>query len=198
MARMSRVEVFAADEIAIVHVMNRTVRRCFLLGDDPVSRQNYDHRKVWIDEQLVHQARYFGIDLLCQAILSNHVHLVLRSRPDVVQERSGRPGPDANREGTRCSNKGFLAMSTAEYLTLLDWTARQQRADKSGATPHQFAPLFERLGISAETWWQLVRNFGRLFSVVAGKPTSVDSHCSRSGSHRYRTKRTARELMATV
>ena len=35
MARLARVEVFGADEIAIVHVMNRTVRRCFLLGDDP-------------------------------------------------------------------------------------------------------------------------------------------------------------------
>lgn len=35
MARLARAEVFAADEIAIVHVMNRTVRRCFLLVDDP-------------------------------------------------------------------------------------------------------------------------------------------------------------------
>ena len=33
MARLARVVLFAADEIAIVHVMNRTVRRCFLLGD---------------------------------------------------------------------------------------------------------------------------------------------------------------------
>ena len=41
--------------------MNRTVRRCFLLGDDPVTGQNYDHRKGWLDEQLVHQARFFGI-----------------------------------------------------------------------------------------------------------------------------------------
>ena len=40
MARLARVEVFAADEIAIVHVMNRTVRRCFLLGHDPVSGKN--------------------------------------------------------------------------------------------------------------------------------------------------------------
>jgi len=35
---------------------------------------------------VVHQARHFGIDLLCRAILSNHIHLVLRSRPDVVAE----------------------------------------------------------------------------------------------------------------
>ncbi|MEZ6034312.1 MAG: hypothetical protein R3C17_14555 [Planctomycetaceae bacterium] len=86
MARLARVEVFAADEIAIVHVTNRVVRRCFLLGNDPVTGKNFDHRKRWLDEQLIHQARHFGIDLLCQAILSNHFHLVLRSRPDVVAE----------------------------------------------------------------------------------------------------------------
>ena len=48
-ARLDRVEVFAADEIAIVHVMNRTVRRCFLMGDDAFSGKNFDHRKVWLD-----------------------------------------------------------------------------------------------------------------------------------------------------
>ena len=41
-ARLTRVKVFAADEIAIVHVMNRTVRRCFLLGDDSMSGKNID------------------------------------------------------------------------------------------------------------------------------------------------------------
>ena len=86
MARMARVEVFAADEIAVVHVMARTVRRCCLLGEDAVTGKNYDHRKQWLDDQLVHQARHFGIDLLCQAIMSNHIHLVVRSRPDVVAE----------------------------------------------------------------------------------------------------------------
>ena len=45
MARLARVAVFAVDEIAIVHVTNRAMRRCFLLGDDPVSGKNYDHRK---------------------------------------------------------------------------------------------------------------------------------------------------------
>ena len=48
MARMARAEVFAPDEVAVVHVMNRGVRRCYLLDDDPVSRKNYDHRKVMI------------------------------------------------------------------------------------------------------------------------------------------------------
>jgi REP element-mobilizing transposase RayT len=64
--------------------MNRVVRRCYLLGNDPVSGKNYDHRKVMIENQLQRLAGAFGIDLLGFAIMSNHFHLILRSRPDVV------------------------------------------------------------------------------------------------------------------
>jgi REP element-mobilizing transposase RayT len=81
---MARAEVSAPDEVAVVHVMNRVVRRCYLLGDDPVSGKNYDHRKVMIENQLQRLAGAFGIDLLGFAIMSNHFHLILRSRPDVV------------------------------------------------------------------------------------------------------------------
>ncbi len=84
MARMSRAEVFDPQEVAIGHVFSRVVRRCFLLGDDPVSGKNFDHRKVWIESYLQQFAASFAIDLLGYAILSNHFHLILRSRPDVV------------------------------------------------------------------------------------------------------------------
>ena len=48
---MARAEVFASDEVPVVHMMNRVVRRCYLLGDDPVKGKNYDHRKVLIENQ---------------------------------------------------------------------------------------------------------------------------------------------------
>ena len=64
MARLARADVFDPSEIAIVHVMNRVVRRCFLFGDDPVSGTNFDHRKVWIEDQLRLQVGCVGIDLL--------------------------------------------------------------------------------------------------------------------------------------
>ena len=57
MARLAREEVFDSDEVAIVHVMNRTVRRCFLMGDDPLTRKNYDHRKAWMELELEHLAK---------------------------------------------------------------------------------------------------------------------------------------------
>ncbi|MEO1526816.1 MAG: transposase [Planctomycetota bacterium] len=85
MSRLARCEVIDPNEVTVVHVINRTVRRCFLFGDDPVSGKNFDHRKIWVEELLEHFAAHFGIDLLCYAILSNHYHLILRSRPDVVE-----------------------------------------------------------------------------------------------------------------
>ena len=84
MARLIRSEVIDPNEVTIVHVLNRTVRRCFLFGDDPLTGKNFDHRKAWIEGFLKQFAAQFGIDLLCYSILSNHYHLVLRTRPDVV------------------------------------------------------------------------------------------------------------------
>jgi hypothetical protein len=84
MVRKGRGEVVDPTEIQVFHVLNRTVRRCWLFGDDPLTGINYDHRKGWIEDKLRHFAAFFGIDLLAFAILSNHYHLMLRSRPDVV------------------------------------------------------------------------------------------------------------------
>ena len=51
--------MFDPSEVAILHVIGRETRRCFLFGFDPVSGKNFDHRKVWIEEQLKTQAANF-------------------------------------------------------------------------------------------------------------------------------------------
>ncbi len=89
MTRLTREQLFTPDEQAIVHVMNRAVRRCFLMGVDEFTGRNYDYRKVWIESRIEHLAKYFGIDVLTYSILSNHFHLVLRQRPDVVKTCGG-------------------------------------------------------------------------------------------------------------
>lgn len=71
--------MFSPDEIAIGHVMNRTVRRCFLMGDDPLTGKNFDHCKAWMVKELQRLAASFGNDLLTYAVMSNHFHLVLRN-----------------------------------------------------------------------------------------------------------------------
>lgn len=343
MARVARSEVFASDEIAIVHVMNRVVRRCFLLGDDEISGKNYDHRKVWIEELFQQFASCFGVDLIAFAILSNHFHLVLRSRPDVVatwddsevarrwllicpirKQDDGTPeepnqaelntirndpqrlaeirsrlsdiswwmrllcqriatlanredgeigkfwqnrfravrildemsllacaayvdlnpiraamaetleesdftsvqrriqggqeanssmdnflaplsinecddslGPRPSDSGTRCSDKGFLPMSMTDYFQLLDWTARQKVDGRQGVTPESIPPILSRLSLSPESWTSLVRDFGRLFFHMAGRPTTVDQHRSPTGTRRFHVRREVRQLLAT-
>ncbi len=366
MARVARVEAFAADEIATIHVMNRVVRRCFLMGTDEFTGKNYDHRKTWVENELKRLAAGFGIDLLTFSILSNHFHLMLRSRPDVVatwddsevarrwlllcpvrksadgraaepnepelnsircdadkvktirsrlsdiswwmrllcqriaqkanaeEEMSGKfwqsryravrlideesilacsayvdlnpiraalaqtiedsnftsaqlrlkvilsaaegagdsldaepsvptstpastevkaavdsylspieidelndpLGPRASLDNDRCSDKGFLAMPTAAYLELLDWTARQIVSGKRSATPEDMSPLLERLKIKPAVWFELVTQFGKLFSLVAGQPHRVDDFRSRFRKKRYHLRQAARELLS--
>ena len=86
-------------------------------------------------------------------------------------------------------------MSLADYLVLLDWTARQIRSDKRGATPATASRIFERIGIDAEVWCELTRDFGRLFGTVASKPKVIESTRSRNRRQRYKIRNRARELL---
>jgi hypothetical protein len=76
--------VFDPAEVSVFHCINRCVRRCFLCGHDAESGRSYEHRKRWLEERLRFLAGCFGIDILGFAIMSNHFHVILRNRPDVV------------------------------------------------------------------------------------------------------------------
>ncbi len=84
MPRALRSEVFDPSEVCVVHCVQRCVRRAYLAGQDPVSGKNFEYRREWIRTRLEKLASVFAIDCLTYAILSNHLHVVIRSRPDVV------------------------------------------------------------------------------------------------------------------
>jgi len=93
--------------------------------------------------------------------------------PIAIDERNDPTSPQPSRSNKRCSDKGFLAMTETDYLTILDWLARNTVAGKRGSTPIDAPALFDRLGIDSAAWSQMVKNFGRSFKNVAGKPTSI-------------------------
>jgi REP element-mobilizing transposase RayT len=63
------------------HLVSRCVRKSWLCGLDPKSRKNYEHRKTWLRNRLLHLARCFAVAIDAYAIMSNHFHLVVYFDP---------------------------------------------------------------------------------------------------------------------
>jgi len=74
----------------VYHCFSRCVRRAFLYGFDPVTRRDFSHRKAWLVDRLRHLAAIFAIEVCAYAVLENHYHTVLRTRPDLVASWSDR------------------------------------------------------------------------------------------------------------
>jgi REP element-mobilizing transposase RayT len=79
MPRVNRTEICASDEIQAFHLINRCVGRTFLCGKDRRSGKDYSHRKEWIRERLEELAGIFGIEVMAFVVLSNHLHVVVRT-----------------------------------------------------------------------------------------------------------------------
>ncbi|TVQ04519.1 MAG: hypothetical protein EA381_00290, partial [Planctomycetaceae bacterium] len=88
MGRPAGSDLFIPDEIAVIHAVQRCVRRAFLAGVDPVSGKDFSFRREWIRRRMEALASVFGVDVLTYAVMSNHLHLILRNRPDVVAQWS--------------------------------------------------------------------------------------------------------------
>ncbi len=84
MARRNRAEVVVADEVGVWYCVQRVVRRAFLCGVDPLSGNSYDHRRNWTRDRRESPAAFFGVEIAALAVMSNHLHVILRNGPDVV------------------------------------------------------------------------------------------------------------------
>jgi putative transposase len=287
---------------AVYHCVSRCVRRSFICGRDPYNGKSYEHRKDWVRDRLEMLTGVFGIEVAAYAIMSNHLHIVIRTRPDWVEAWDGeetvrrwlkvfprRLKQKGNMEEVRkrqirlladnidrvavlrrrlgsvswfmrCLNeniarranreeglkgkfwesryycqalldesavlacmayvdlnpvragvvgtpeeseftsiferirsrgkgsqtwlcpvgeegkplrRGLLSLSQDEYLTLVDWTGREIRVDKSGAIPGHLEPLLLRIKVRPKHWTNTVQGFGRMFHLAAGEAESI-------------------------
>lgn len=105
----ARKTVVSRDETGVYHCVSRCVRRAFLCGRDAYSGKDYEHRRTWVRERLKELNECFGVEVFAYAVMSNHTHIVLRTRPDLVDSWSTEEvaerwcrlfrGKEAQREG---------------------------------------------------------------------------------------------------
>jgi hypothetical protein len=161
MARAARNVSIDPAKIQIVHVWNRCVRRAFLCGKDPLTGRDFEHRRKWARQRLEHLASIFAIDCITFAIMSNHTHQILRSRPDIVKlwsdrqiaERWLRLTPKRDRDGNPID-------PTEDQITALSNDAES------------IAEL--RVRLSDVSWW--MRYFSHHMACRANKEDSLKGH----------------------
>lgn len=88
MPALPRSDVFDPQGVGVYHCWSRCVRRAFLCGWDPFACKDCSHRKTWLLDGFKRLAGAMAVDVLDYAILDNHLHVVLRNRPDVAQSWS--------------------------------------------------------------------------------------------------------------
>jgi len=65
-----------------IHAVSRCVRRAYLAGG------KYEHRKDWLEQRLRLLTEVFAVQVAGYAVMSNHLHVVLRMQPAVAMEWS--------------------------------------------------------------------------------------------------------------
>ena len=88
MPAYARSQIVVEDQVGVYHCIARCVRRAFLCGVDPYTGQDYSHRKEWILDRMRELAGLFAIEVCDYSVMSNHLHLVLRIRPDLAGQWS--------------------------------------------------------------------------------------------------------------
>lgn len=72
-------------QIETHHVWSRCVARAYLFGYDPLTGQDFSYRLQWLESLTEYLAGVFAVEVGTYHWMSNHIHGVLRNRPDIAK-----------------------------------------------------------------------------------------------------------------
>ncbi|MBX7139193.1 MAG: hypothetical protein K1X83_14560 [Oligoflexia bacterium] len=82
---------------------------------------------------------------------------------------------------TAGGRRGFLSISTLDYLSILDATGREIKKGKRGRISPDLAPILERIGIKAERWIDTANSCSKHFGHSIGSPSALHAVAIRMG-----------------
>ncbi|WP_101757229.1 transposase [Oceanicoccus sp. KOV_DT_Chl] len=87
---LPRRTLVCVDDTPFYHITSRCVRRSFLCGVDHATGTDYSHRRLFIEQRIHLLSSIFAIDIAAYAVMSNHLHLVLKLSPEVIDKWTDR------------------------------------------------------------------------------------------------------------
>lgn len=73
-----RQTIVSLEDTPYYHCCSRVVRKAFLCGIDNSTGENFEHRREWVDSRILELATIFAIDICAYAVMSNHLHVVVK------------------------------------------------------------------------------------------------------------------------
>lgn len=74
------------DSPGYYHCISRCVRQAWLCGVDRYNGKSCEHRREWVEDRFLELAEIYAVGIYAYAVMSNHVHVVLRIDPDASAE----------------------------------------------------------------------------------------------------------------
>ncbi|RMF38059.1 MAG: hypothetical protein D6753_16415, partial [Planctomycetota bacterium] len=134
MGRPKRSDLWKPDEIAVLHCVQRCGRGAFLAGIDPTTGRDYSSRRDRLRDRLRALVSVFGIEVVAFAIMPDHFHVMVRTRPDRVARWT-------DLEAAVRWLQAFPGRRDARQLG----TSTEQTAQALAADPARLARVRERL-----------------------------------------------------
>ncbi len=159
-------------EEGVYHCFSRCVRRAYLYGYDAHTGRDFSHRKAWIVNRLRKLAGIFAIDVCAYAVMENHSHTIVRTRPDIAASWTDQ---EVARRWLTLFGQNHRGRGTARQ-------AVEEQIRALGSCPERITRLRGRL--SSLSWFM-----GQLNEFIARAANKEDGVKGRFWESRFKCKR---------